>query len=95
MKRVRVEFIQPPKGLTEALQDTKGVLEQAAAKIAAKAEAISPVGTKYDTYIRQIKFGQDAAYGITRPAAVVETDDLYAYRAEAMNKTLLQAVGEK
>lgn len=95
MKRVRIEFTRPPEGLTQVIQDAAGVVETAADRVAAKATSISPSHARYRVYMRQIKFAQDNLYGVSRPAAVVETTDRDTYAEDAREKTLIKAVGEK
>lgn len=92
--QIRIKFIQPPKGLTEAINSSalEGILRREAEKIAAEAGAMLEKGQGFAVQIRQERRGKDAIYGAYRPVAYVLATDAETAKEEAENKVLSKAV---
>ena len=90
---VRLEFVQPPDGLTEIIQGTRGSVQAIAGEIAARATGMTTEGAGFKAEVKDEPRYQDASYGATRPVGVVVPADDDSNIEGARKHILARAMG--
>lgn len=81
------------KGIAELLEQMSGTVEAEGEKIAARASSYMTKGTGFHVEMINEPRYQDAAHGVSRPVAVVMSNDDATAAEEAEYKILSKAVG--
>lgn len=88
--QITIKFI--PAGFAECLQGLSGQVEGEANKIASRASGFATKGSGFHVEMSNEPRFQDAAYGVTRPIAMVVANDDETSKEEAEDKILSKAV---